>query len=74
MMMKPLEELTTPEVLKRYGMGRATLDRRRQNRRFPSPTGKRDGKRSWSVKVLEEYEAMLEEKSRKSYVRVGAYI
>lgn len=65
--MAPLKVLSTEEVCERYQMSRFSLYRKIKERKFPSPTGKRQNRRIWDVRVLEDYDTKMLQIATKSW-------
>ena len=65
--MAPLKVLSTEEVCDRYQMSRFSLYRKIKERKFPSPTGKRQNRRIWDVRVLEDYDTKMLQLATKSW-------
>ena len=71
--MAPLKVLSTEEVCERYQMSPAALAasfvlyRKIKERKFPSPTGKRQNRRIWDVRVLEDYDTKMLQIATKSW-------
>ena len=65
--MEPLKVLSTEEVCERYQMSRFSLYRKIKERKFPSPTGKRQNRRIWDVRVLEDYDTKMLQIATKSW-------
>lgn len=64
-----LTALTTSEVMQRYSMCRSTLYERIRDNKFPRATGKIGKSLCWSLRVLQKFDAMIEERSLSNYKR-----
>ena len=64
-----LTALTTSEVMQRYSMCRSTLYERIRDNKFPRATGKIGKSLCWSLRVLQKFDAMIEEHSLSNYKR-----
>lgn len=64
-----LTALTTSEVMQRYNVSRAALYVRIRDNKFPRATGKIGKSLCWSLRVLQKFDAMIEERSLSNYKR-----